>query len=87
VRLNSQLLNIQGSRSFFPRVITCARVSAEIRDYIRGTAQAFGVRPFIRLNTTVCGAEWSSDKARWLVHAVTKGQAHEVRGGFSSVNL
>src|SRR4051794_29995703 len=37
----------------------------EIRDYLRRTADDFGVRPYIRFDTTVEGAEWNDDEKRW----------------------
>src|SRR5215210_9098072 len=39
----------------------------EIGAYLRDCADRFGIRPQIRLNTTVETAEWDEDTCRWLV--------------------
>jgi cation diffusion facilitator CzcD-associated flavoprotein CzcO len=39
----------------------------EIGAYLRDCADRFGVRPHIRLNTTVETAEWDEDTGRWLI--------------------
>src|SRR3954447_4172962 len=39
----------------------------EIRDYLRATADRFGVRPHIRLNCTVEDASWEDDAPRWRI--------------------
>ena len=40
---------------------------AEILDYARHVAERFGIRPHIRFNTRVTGAEWNGDDSRWIV--------------------
>src|SRR3954454_4093259 len=40
----------------------------EIGAYLRDCADRFGIRPHVRLNTTVTEAEWNEDDGRWLVH-------------------
>jgi cation diffusion facilitator CzcD-associated flavoprotein CzcO len=39
----------------------------EIRDYLRGCADEFGIRPHVRLATTLEGAAWDEDEQRWHV--------------------
>jgi cation diffusion facilitator CzcD-associated flavoprotein CzcO len=39
----------------------------EIRDYLRRCADEFGVRPHVRLNTTVTEAAWNEDERRWEI--------------------
>ena len=39
----------------------------EIRDYLHRVADDFGVRPHLRLRTTVTGAEWDAAEGRWTV--------------------
>src|SRR5690349_9193625 len=39
----------------------------EIGAYLRRCADEFGVRPHVRLNTTVEFAEWDDDAGRWLL--------------------
>jgi cation diffusion facilitator CzcD-associated flavoprotein CzcO len=39
----------------------------EIEAYLRRVARDFGVAPYVRTNTTVTGAEWDDDAARWTV--------------------
>ncbi|WP_412740749.1 flavin-containing monooxygenase [Krasilnikovia sp. MM14-A1259] len=46
-----------------------------IRQYIRDTADEAGITGHIRFHTRVVAAEWSSDTARWTVHAVTGDDA------------
>ncbi len=40
----------------------------EIRDYLQRTADEFGIRPYVRTNTTVESAAWDEDAGRWTVH-------------------
>jgi cation diffusion facilitator CzcD-associated flavoprotein CzcO len=40
-----------------------------IRDYVRDTAREYGVDQAIRFGHRVIRAEWSSEQARWTVHA------------------
>jgi cation diffusion facilitator CzcD-associated flavoprotein CzcO len=39
----------------------------EIRDYLRGCAERFGVRDHVRTGTAVTGAAWEEDARRWRV--------------------
>lgn len=39
----------------------------EIRDYLQRCATDFGIRPHVRLRTTVTGASWSEDEGRWTI--------------------
>jgi cation diffusion facilitator CzcD-associated flavoprotein CzcO len=39
----------------------------EIRDYLRRSADKYGVRPHLRLGTTVTSASWDEDAGRWKV--------------------
>jgi cation diffusion facilitator CzcD-associated flavoprotein CzcO len=39
----------------------------EIGAYLRGCADRFGIRPHVRLNTTVKTAEWDDAAGRWLI--------------------
>lgn len=39
----------------------------EIREYLRGVADRFGIRPFVHTGTTVTGAGWDEDAGRWTV--------------------
>jgi cation diffusion facilitator CzcD-associated flavoprotein CzcO len=39
----------------------------EIRDYLHRCVDDFGIRPHLRLNTTVTGAEWNEDDGRWQI--------------------
>src|SRR4051812_8316744 len=39
----------------------------EIRKYLEKVATDFGIRPYIRFNTTVEGARWDDDAQRWTV--------------------
>src|SRR3954452_15820763 len=39
----------------------------EIHEYLRRCADEFGVRPQIRLNTTVENAEWDEERGRWVL--------------------
>src|SRR3954466_5036773 len=39
----------------------------EIRDYLRRCADDFGVRPYVRTNHEVTGAEWNEDESAWEV--------------------
>ena len=53
---------------------TSDRVIAEgplIRDYIRDSAQVYGITPHIRFGHTVTAASWRSDEARWTVSVAT----------------
>jgi cation diffusion facilitator CzcD-associated flavoprotein CzcO len=43
-----------------------------IRDYVRETAQAYGIDKHIRFNTKVLSAEWSTPDARWTVEIETE---------------
>ncbi len=45
----------------------------EIGAYLKRVATEFGVRPHIRLNTTVTGAAWDGDAGEWVVS--TRGTA------------
>ncbi len=40
----------------------------EIRDYLHRCADRFGVRPYVRIETTVESASWDGDARRWDVH-------------------
>lgn len=40
-----------------------------IKKYMEETADEYGIRPQLRLKHKVVSAEWSSDRARWLVSA------------------
>jgi cation diffusion facilitator CzcD-associated flavoprotein CzcO len=39
----------------------------EIRDYLQGVADRFGIRPHVRLGHTVTGAAWDEAAGRWTV--------------------
>jgi cation diffusion facilitator CzcD-associated flavoprotein CzcO len=39
----------------------------EIEAYLQRVAEDFGAAPYVRLNTTVTGAEWDEDAQRWSV--------------------
>jgi cation diffusion facilitator CzcD-associated flavoprotein CzcO len=39
----------------------------EIREYLRRTADRFGIRPHVRTGHDVFGAEWDEDSQRWLL--------------------
>ena len=39
----------------------------EIRQYLHGVADRFGIRPHVKLHHTVTGAEWDEETARWNV--------------------
>ena len=39
----------------------------EIRDYLRGVADRFGIRPHVRLNHTATSASWDEERGRWIV--------------------
>jgi cation diffusion facilitator CzcD-associated flavoprotein CzcO len=39
----------------------------EIRDYLHRCADDFGVRPHLRLRTTVTSAEWDAGEGRWTI--------------------
>jgi cation diffusion facilitator CzcD-associated flavoprotein CzcO len=39
----------------------------EIHDYLRRCADDFGVRPHVRLNTTLTSAEWIEEDGRWTI--------------------
>jgi len=39
----------------------------EIRDYLRGVADRFGIRPHVRLNHTATSAAWDEEAGRWVV--------------------
>ncbi|MCU1655090.1 MAG: flavin-binding family monooxygenase, partial [Pseudonocardia sp.] len=41
----------------------------DIREYVRETAREYGVEAKIRFQHRVVSAEWSSETARWTVHA------------------
>lgn len=50
-----------------------------IRDYVQSTAVEYGIDAHIRFGHAVSGAEWSSDEARWRVHARTaEGERVEI---------
>jgi cation diffusion facilitator CzcD-associated flavoprotein CzcO len=40
---------------------------SQILDYLRGTADAFGVRPHLRLNCDVTNASWDDERAQWRI--------------------
>jgi cation diffusion facilitator CzcD-associated flavoprotein CzcO len=44
----------------------------EIRDYLRRCADKYGIRPHLRLRTTVTGADWDEDAKRWEI-GTTRG--------------
>lgn len=44
---------------------------AEIQQYVRDCADRFGIRPLLRLNTTVTGVRWDAAASRW--HLTTTG--------------
>ncbi len=44
-----------------------------ILDYVRRTAEAYGVQDKVRHGVRVERAEWSGEQARWTVHAVRDG--------------
>jgi len=48
----------------------------EIQRYMAGLADAFGVRPHVRLNTEVTAAHWREDAGQWHVCTAT-GEVHE----------
>ena len=50
----------------------------EILDYARHVADRFGIRPHIRFNTRVTGAEWNGDDARWTV-TTEQGESYSGR--------
>jgi cation diffusion facilitator CzcD-associated flavoprotein CzcO len=39
----------------------------EIRDYLQNCATEFGIRPHVRLRTTVTSAAWNEDEGRWEI--------------------
>ncbi len=39
----------------------------EIRDYLRGVADRFGIRPHVRLDHTATSAHWDEEAGRWVV--------------------
>src|SRR3954471_11832094 len=43
----------------------------EIRDYLRRTADSFGVRPYIRFGCEVTDAAWDEDLQRWRIETTT----------------
>ncbi len=47
---------------------------ADIREYIRGTAEEHGIAERIRYGHRVVGASWSSDDARWTVTSEVDGE-------------
>ncbi|MFN2450858.1 MAG: flavin-containing monooxygenase, partial [Candidatus Dormibacteria bacterium] len=59
-------LNPEWTRAFAPR--------AEIQDYLRRTAQKYGVMPHIRFRHELTAAVWDEPSARWLVE--TAGAAY-----------
>src|SRR4051794_6034651 len=44
---------------------------ADIQDYLRRTADKYGITPLIRFNTEVTGATFDADRGRWLVETST----------------
>jgi 4-hydroxyacetophenone monooxygenase len=46
-------------------------------DYFRSCVDALGLRPHIRFDTEVLGAEWDDDGQRWRVRTSTAGGAEE----------
>ena len=55
---------------------------AEIRDYLRDTAAAYGIDTRIRFGRTVTRAEWSSDEARWTLDVLADGRHETWTCGF-----
>jgi monooxygenase len=57
---------------------------AEIREYVRDTARAYGVDRAIRFHHRVLSAEWSSEDARWVVELerTDTGEAVRLSCGF-----
>lgn len=51
---------------------------AEIRDYLEGVAQQFGITGQIRLNTEVSDARWSEGEGRWLI-STAAGESYSAR--------
>jgi cation diffusion facilitator CzcD-associated flavoprotein CzcO len=52
---------------------------AEIREYVRDTATAYGVDRAIRFHHRALSAEWSSEEARWLVELERTDTGETVR--------
>ena len=61
-------------RSFAP--------GADIQQYVRETAEAFGIDRHVRFGHRVVRAEWSSDEALWTVDAEADGQRVQRRARF-----
>src|SRR5689334_6518603 len=40
----------------------------EIFEYLKGLADRYELRPFLRLNTEFLGADWDEERALWNVH-------------------
>ena len=55
---------------------------ADIRDYVRATARAFGIEPRIRFGHRLVAAEWSSTAARWSLEVETEGTRRRLTCGF-----
>jgi cation diffusion facilitator CzcD-associated flavoprotein CzcO len=53
-----------------------------ILEYVRDTAQTFGIDRHIRFGTQVTHAHWSSDRAEWTVEAVENGATLRYRCNF-----
>src|ERR1700759_5293028 len=53
----------------------------ELRDYLRGTAEKFGVYDRIRLNTTVTAAAWDAENNLWKVETTTGDEPADPRIG------
>jgi len=49
-----------------------------IRDYVRETADEFGVTPNIRFQHAVMSANWSSEEAKWIVEAKRSDTGEQV---------
>lgn len=54
----------------------------DILDYIRATAQESGIDKNIRFGHRVVRAEWSSDEARWVIHAEKDGELVRLTASF-----
>jgi len=55
---------------------------ADIRDYVRETARAFGIDKAIRFRHRAVAADWSSASARWTVDVETDAGVRRITCGF-----
>lgn len=63
------------------------RRRGSVLDYLRRTAQAYGVSARIRYGHRVVSASWCSERARWLVRVVLEdGVVRFLSCGFLCVN-